>query len=55
MAISKELLEMMACPKCKGDVFLNDSNDGIVCEKCKSLYEISGDVPIMIIDRAIEL
>ena len=28
MAISKELLEILACPKCKGEIYLNDSGDG---------------------------
>ena len=25
MAISKELLEILACPKCKGDIYLNEA------------------------------
>ncbi|TSA11179.1 MAG: Trm112 family protein [Deltaproteobacteria bacterium] len=50
--ISKELLEILACPKCKGDVRLNESKDGLVCDKCKLLYEIKGDIPIMLIDEA---
>ncbi len=52
MAISKELLEILACPKCKGEVHLNDSGDGLVCEACRLLYEIRDDIPIMLIDEA---
>jgi uncharacterized protein YbaR (Trm112 family) len=52
MAISKELLDILACPKCKGDIFLNDSQDGLICDKCKLLYEIKDDIPIMLIDEA---
>ena len=52
MAISNELLEILACPKCKGDIHLNDSQDGLICESCKLLYEIRDDIPIMLIDEA---
>ena len=52
MAISKELLDILACPKCKGDIHLNDSQDGLICEHCKLLYEIRDDIPIMLIEEA---
>lgn len=52
MTLSKELLEMLACPKCKGDVTLNESEDGLVCDKCKLVYEIREDIPVMLIDEA---
>jgi len=50
--ISKELLDIMACPKCKGDVRLNEAKDGLICDKCKLLYEIKDDIPVMLIDEA---
>lgn len=52
MAISKELLDILACPKCKGDVSLTEAEDGLRCDKCKLLYEIRDDIPIMLIDEA---
>jgi uncharacterized protein YbaR (Trm112 family) len=52
MAISKELLDILACPKCKGELRLNDASDGLMCENCKLLYEIKDDIPIMLIDEA---
>jgi len=52
MPISNELLEILACPKCKGDIYLNDTKDGLICEQCKLLYEIRDDIPIMLIDEA---
>ena len=52
MAIKKELLEILACPKCKGDIFLTENEDGLVCKSCKLLYEIKEDIPIMLIDEA---
>lgn len=52
MAIKKELLDILACPKCKGDIRLNDAGDGLICDHCKLLYEIRDDIPIMLIDEA---
>jgi uncharacterized protein YbaR (Trm112 family) len=52
MALSKKLLDILACPKCKGDIHLNDKGDGLICDKCKLLYEIRDDIPVMLIDEA---
>ena len=52
MAIDKELLEILVCPKCKGDLELTQAEDGLICHACKLLYEIKDDIPIMLIDEA---
>jgi len=52
MSVSKELLDILACPKCKGDVHLNERKTGLVCEKCRLIYEIRDDIPIMLIEEA---
>ena len=50
--IAQELLDILACPKCKQPVQLTEDNNGLVCEKCRLLYEIRDDIPIMLIDEA---
>ncbi len=55
MSIDKELLEILACPKCKGEVKLTEKEDGLVCESCRLIYPIKDDIPVMLIDEAIEL
>ena len=52
MTISEELLEILACPKCKGEIHLNETKDGLICNHCKLLYEIRDGIPIMLIDEA---
>lgn len=52
MTISKELLDILACPKCKGNIYLNEKEDGLICDRCKLLYGIKEDIPIMLIDEA---
>jgi len=55
MAISKELLEILACPKCKGDIRLDETRNGLICDNCKLLYPIKDDIPVMLIDEAEEI
>jgi len=53
MAVSKELLEILACPKCKGEISLNKAEDGLICKACKLVYPIRDDIPVMLIDEAL--
>lgn len=50
--ITQELLDILACPKCKKQVLLNEQRDGLICMACKLIYEIRNDIPIMLIDEA---
>lgn len=52
MAISQDLLDILACPKCKGVIHLTDAGDGLVCDACRLRYPIREDIPIMLIDEA---
>jgi uncharacterized protein YbaR (Trm112 family) len=53
MAINKELLDILACPKCKGDIVLTKKKDGLICKSCKLVYPIKDDIPVMLIDEAL--
>ena len=55
MAISKELLDILACQKCKGDIHLNQNQDALICEACRLSYPIKDDIPVMLIDEATRL
>jgi hypothetical protein len=48
--IDEKLLNILACPKCKGDIRLE--GDKLICETCKLAYPIKDDIPIMLIDEA---
>jgi uncharacterized protein YbaR (Trm112 family) len=51
MGVSKDLLKILACPKCKGDVEERDMF--IICKNCKLAYPVlDGDVPDMLIEDA---
>ena len=55
MAIDRELLEILACPQCKGEVKLNKEGTGIVCEECSLVYPIKDGIPVMLVDEAEKL
>ncbi|MBM4053877.1 MAG: Trm112 family protein [Planctomycetes bacterium] len=48
--ISRELLEILACPLCKTDVRLE--GDRIICTQCGRRYPVKDDIPVMLIDEA---
>jgi hypothetical protein len=52
MTLGRDLLDILACPKCKGALRLNESDDGLICDACRLEYEIRDDIPIMLIDAA---
>ena len=53
--LNKDLLDILACPKCKGPVKINDNKDGLICETCRLLYVIRDGIPVMLIDEAKKL
>jgi len=52
--IDKELLDILACPACKGDVELKTINnqEKIICKNCGRKYPVQDGIPIMLIDEA---
>jgi uncharacterized protein YbaR (Trm112 family) len=54
--LNKELLDILACPVCKGDLILiqKDKEEFLKCENCKLLYPIKEDIPILLEDEAIK-
>ena len=56
--LSKELLDILACPSCRKPVALNDAAPGddvqawLVCTACGLQYPVRDGIPIMLIDEA---
>lgn len=46
------LLEILVCPKCKGELELREEPDELVCTHCRLRYEIRDEIPILLIDEA---
>ena len=52
MSVSEELLRILACPKCKGDLRMTPSGGGLACGACRLVYPIRDDIPVMLEDEA---
>jgi len=50
--LNNELLDILACPKCKGDLEYDKDNNKLICNPCRLKYSIKDDIPIMLIDEA---
>ncbi|HOW57467.1 MAG TPA: Trm112 family protein [Smithellaceae bacterium] len=55
MALNEKLLEILACPQCHGKVRWEEALGGIMCKRCKLLYEVKNDIPVMLIEEAKKL
>lgn len=53
MPLNKELLNILACPKCKGALNLLDKEEGLACDACSVVYPIREEIPVMLIEEAI--
>ena len=50
--LHKDLLDILACPKCKGDLEYDQKNQTLICHTCRLKYAVKDDIPIMLIDEA---
>lgn len=52
MTLSEELLDILACPKCKGQLQYDEQGQALNCEQCRLRYRIEDDIPVMLVDEA---
>jgi uncharacterized protein len=52
MALSKQLKEILACPKCKGSLEYREEQAEIRCKACRLAYPIHDDIPVMLHEQA---
>lgn len=52
MAVSQELLDILACPVCKTPVKLTPDAAGLKCTTCRRVYPIRDDIPVMLVEEA---
>lgn len=55
MTISRDLLDILACPVCKGELLLLDDGSGLVCSACQVKYPIREGIPVMLVDEAVNI
>ncbi len=50
--LPRELLDILVCPACKGDLEYDQTNQKLACNACRLRYPIEDDIPIMLINEA---
>ena len=46
----KEILEIIACPVCKGALVYKEGEERLVCPTCKVYYETREGIPVLLPD-----
>ena len=50
--MNKELLDILACPECKGELDYNEEENKLICGNCRLKFKIEDDIPIMLVEKA---
>ena len=49
--VKQELLDVLCCPKCKGDLEYKLQQKSLTCKKCRTAYEVKDDINIMLVNN----
>jgi uncharacterized protein YbaR (Trm112 family) len=55
MTVPRQLLEILVCPKCRGELEHREAESALLCQTCRLKYQIRDGIPIMLIDEATPL
>ena len=48
--LSKELLDIICCPKCHADLIYDAPANTLTCTQCRKVYIVKDDIPILLVD-----
>jgi len=52
MALAPELKQILACPRCKGELLFLEDRGEIHCTRCRLAYRIDDGIPVMLVEEA---
>ncbi len=52
MALSPDLLTILVCPACKGDLAYDAAAQTLTCNRCRLRYRVVDDIPVMLVEEA---
>ncbi len=53
--MDKHLLQILACPKCKGNLELSSNNDALICMECSTVYPVIDEIPVLLTEKGVSL
>jgi len=55
MSLAPQMLAILVCPKCKGELEYREAESALLCHHCRLRYAVRDDIPIMLIEEATSL
>ena len=55
MTVPPQLLELLVCPRCKGELAYDEPQQRLTCPACRIAYPVREGIPIMLVDEATPL
>ena len=52
MTLSPDLLAIIVCPACKGDLVYDPNAQTLTCNACRLRYRIEDDIPVLLVEEA---
>ena len=52
MPLDPQLLEILRCPDCLGDIRPIDDDRGLECTRCGRVYPVRDGIPVMLVEEA---
>lgn len=52
MSLLPQLLAILVCPRCKGELEYREAESSLICVACALRYPVRDDIPIMLMDEA---
>ena len=52
MTVSPDLLALLVCPRCRGELEYRPAEQTLVCQACRLAYPVRDDIPVMLVDEA---
>jgi len=50
--LNKEILDILACPKCKSSLHITEDEKSLICDKCNKRYPLVDGIPVLLIEKA---
>ena len=54
MSIDRKLLDLLACPQCKGDLQHHKEPEQLRCPRCRLAFPVRERIPVLLVDEATE-
>ena len=55
MTVAPQLLAILVCPRCKGELVSREAENALDCVACRLRYPVRDDIPVMLVDEATPL